>query len=183
MTPPPAVLNMTTLYRARVPEVHALDLGDGRHVLLTEPPRYMDSADFLRQFEPAFTRRETDQVMAELTPASGNGRGHLNPGTPDAEVQRPDLAAAIAARTTPGGPGPGRLPRTAEEVERVLAETRTQVETEQRVDAMGVTTTSRGRPKNPPKPKKPGKGFKLCKECNGSNGTRASICRDCGAAF
>lgn len=39
------------LYRARPQEVRAIDLGDDRHVILGETPRYVDSAQFLEAFE------------------------------------------------------------------------------------------------------------------------------------
>ncbi|MGH7510902.1 MAG: hypothetical protein ACREMZ_15730 [Gemmatimonadales bacterium] len=39
------------LYRARPLEVHAIDLGDGRFVLLTEPPRYMSTENFAAGFD------------------------------------------------------------------------------------------------------------------------------------
>jgi hypothetical protein len=47
------------LYRARPIEVQAVNLGDGRYVILDEPPRYASAAEFEAAFELADERRET----------------------------------------------------------------------------------------------------------------------------
>jgi hypothetical protein len=50
-------LAVIPLFRARVAEVRAIDCGDGRHLLMTEPPRYAPSAAFLEDFELVAERR------------------------------------------------------------------------------------------------------------------------------
>lgn len=55
-------------YRVRVVEVQALDLGDGRHLLASEPPRYMPSPEFLAAFELVEEKRAIHR-------RTSNGRG------------------------------------------------------------------------------------------------------------
>lgn len=54
------LLGMNT-YRARLPEVQAVDLDDGRFLLATEPPRYVPMAEFLDAFELVPERRTAER--------------------------------------------------------------------------------------------------------------------------
>lgn len=168
-TPPPAT--MMPLYRARAGEVRALDLGDGRHVLLGETPRYMTSADFDATYELVPDRRAPDQapVVDEL----------LIVGNPTPASER--MAAMIAARTNGDARAPRpRLPRGKAEVEQVLTEVRGQVDREvaQRTkDRTGETGTKLAAGA------KPGTGRKACPKCHILSGSRATECGTCGHKF
>jgi hypothetical protein len=56
-------------YRARLPELRALDLEDGRHVILGELPRYMASPLFLEFYDLVPERRQATRRR------SARGRG------------------------------------------------------------------------------------------------------------
>jgi hypothetical protein len=95
--PPPAM----NTYRPRPVEVQAIDCGDGRYVLLTEPPRYMPTPEFEAAFEPMNGRRP----RANHRPAARAKRGKRAA----AQRKAPKHAPASAESTsTEGSPGRGR---------------------------------------------------------------------------
>jgi hypothetical protein len=57
-------------YRSRPVEVQALDCGDGRHVLLTDPPRFMPTSDFEAAFELVEERRAVERRRTNGKPAA-----------------------------------------------------------------------------------------------------------------
>jgi hypothetical protein len=75
--PPPPM----STYRPRLVEVQAIDCGDGRFVLLTEPPRYMPATEF----EAAFELVEEKRGDGERRRANGRGRPK---GTPERRGKR-----------------------------------------------------------------------------------------------
>ena len=160
---------MIALYRARAPEVRALDLGDGRHVILDTPPRYMPTAEFEAMYEPVSDRRQADRPALAGVPADDT--------TPGAER----MQAMIAARTEPTNGHPPRRPRGKAEVDRVLDEARTQVDREiaarSKQDGGNATGTKLA------EGQKPGRGRKACPKCHILNGVRAAECGSCGAKF
>lgn len=89
------------------------------------------------------------------------------------------LAAAIAARTTSGGPGPGRLPREPWEIERAIRETRREVnrqisDREHPIDG-GRFQLRPGQ--------SPGRGKKECGGCGAIVASASKRCRHCKHAF
>lgn len=82
----------------------------------------------------------------------------------DAPPAAETMASAIAARTAPANGHTPRRPRTREEVDRAIEETRTQV---------AAQTEQRG----------PGKGKKFCTHCHQTTGVTAKNCRHCFEPF
>jgi hypothetical protein len=122
-------------------EAHRRDEGD-EYLLLEAGGRFLGALD-ASLFELVFTlepdtlrmagdvldgRRPIEDVLEELRPPEPPGK----PLVPDDLVPASEkLAATIAARTVPGGPA-ATLPRSPAELERILEETRVQVDQEQR---------------------------------------------------
>lgn len=137
----------------------------------------LDAPLFDRVFRPAAARLPVPPPDMER---SGVDRREL-PGTPHDQIPAVDLAGAIAARTTPGGPRV-HVPRTPEEVGAVLDQTRKDVEQIVGGDEMSQAIAKR-KIRHVAEGEKPGKGYKVCPKCRAANGASASKCIDCGKKF
>jgi hypothetical protein len=123
-------------YLPKMIAVEAFRLPDDRGYVVVPPddaPRIVPAADFERVFYleelrhwPASVSDDVRKLVEEPPALRGT------PLVPDDLVPASEkLAATIAARTVPGGPGASPLPREQADVERILEETRVQVDQEQ----------------------------------------------------
>jgi hypothetical protein len=172
-------------YRPRGPiEAHKTDEGDEYVILAERQVLGVLEADL---FDRVFTlelgqdaprgglyRRELEEDNGgRRRPTVADGirvvvNGDELPGVPHVEPPPPAerLAAALAARTEPGGPGAVHLPRTKAEVERAIAETRKRVKAEGKARAgagfdMSATALPYGAKVKPGE--SAGKGRKVCR--------------------
>lgn len=153
-------------YIARPESLEAHRTDDGLTYLLR-----LDGA-FLGELDAQLFDRLFKQL--ERRGLDGNGAREL-PGTPHDAIPPVDLVGAIAARTTAGDAPRPRTPRTQDEIDAILDETRKDME-----QMTAAAAVKRDEIRRVPEGQSPGRGYRVCKHCRAANGVRAPKCIDCG---